>query len=914
MSCCDDAATYVIKALGGEEVTKRVVGGTKWWQVRGVKGVDAEWIVAKKDYQEAKRRQKVRQMSMSTPSSLPRDGDDASQEMLPSYQPEMDEMRCVLYAHGGGYYFGSFDQERYSIQRLARKINGRVFTMNYRLAPQYPFPCAIQDFIASYLYLIQPPPGALHTPVSPSNIVFSGDSAGGGLCIAGLQVIRDSGLPMPAGAVLISPWCDMTHSFPSIHLNTATDIIPQFGLSFHKPSTLWPPPPDHLTTQVHQGLRQRVREAIRPRDKGTAKDKDKQAKTEVPVPEPLPDAHPAGLPARSSTPDYCLSDPSSGRTLHLGAAKPIPSPVLPGTIKSQRLELLTAEGEQLAIDGQVHLYTPNYLLPHPLVSPVVSYLGGLPPLLVIASDKEVLRDEIIYFAHKAANPEKYPVKPETKMLYPSLEGIEERYGPTEVHLQVYDDCAHTLPILFAFTTPGKFCFRAMSTFIKYVTGMLTKPSVDAPIILEDDNKEPPMTDSPASAPANPVMANGGPPRMTASLSEPLMKTRRSMPTLTASPEEMPSTPASAISPSSTSDVLPVSLISPSENRGKARHALSAGVSRASSFLRRRAAPADSEVPPVPGTPAHRSPAHESSGPDVAGPRWQFHKSSVDPQHRRAGEQEVYDNGLDTMIRERVSTHGVLRPLEPEEEMAAFRLPPEVIGEISELAVRRWMDGSAKFGKKFGNTTKAIEKARERNIERAKQDTVQNMAQLQAFLHEEYEKEKHQGEAKGGGKVKEGVAASGSWQWAWALDGDENPPPSSIVSRRDTEEARRLAKIADQAVFSEDQTMSGNNLWSLIVNFLTVTPERNEHKHHGHHDHHHKHAASEKSKQTQEGQSAPVSVDETRDSSEQLASVGTKATEKPETMSRREKIVSKFAWLVAESRKSRGAAATAHNEQ
>ena len=127
-------------------------------------------------------------------------------------------------------------------------------------------------------------------------------------------------------------------------------------------------------------------------------DKNKQAKVEDPIPEPAsdPEALRVDLPARSATPDYTLSDPNSGRTLHIGAAKTIPSPIVPGTVKSQRLELLTAKGETLAIEGQVHMYTPNYLLPHPLVSPVVSYLGGLPPLLVIASDKEVLRDEIIY--------------------------------------------------------------------------------------------------------------------------------------------------------------------------------------------------------------------------------------------------------------------------------------------------------------------------------------------------------------------------------------------------------------------------------------------------------------------------------------------------------------------------------------
>ena len=94
--------------------------------------------------------------------------------------------------------------------------------INYRLSPQYPFPCAIQDALAAYLYLIRPPPEAKHKPVKPQHIVIIGDSAGGGLSLALLQVIRDSGLPQCAGGVLISPWCDMSHSFPSIHTNTAT--------------------------------------------------------------------------------------------------------------------------------------------------------------------------------------------------------------------------------------------------------------------------------------------------------------------------------------------------------------------------------------------------------------------------------------------------------------------------------------------------------------------------------------------------------------------------------------------------------------------------------------------------------------------------------------------------------------------
>ncbi|TBU41951.1 alpha/beta-hydrolase [Dichomitus squalens] len=899
MTCCDEAATHLIKALGGEEVTKHVVGGTKWWQVRGVKGVDAEWMVAKKDYQEAKKKQKA----CGTSGPEPPENGDANEEMPSQYQPEMDEMRCVLYAHGGGYYFGSLDQERYSIQRLARKINGRVFAINYRLAPQYPFPCAIQDFIAAYLYLIQPPPGALHTPVSPSSIVFAGDSAGGGLCIAGLQVIRDSGLPMPAGAVLISPWCDLTHSFPSIHLNTATDIIPPYGLSFHKPSTLWPPPPDHVTTRVHQGLRVRVREAVRPKDKG--KEDSDEAKPRVPSSDPL--THPGGLPSRPQTPDYTLDDPSTGRKLHLGAAQSLPTAVTPDSVRSQKVEMTTAKGEKLAIDGQVHMYTPNYLLTHPLVSPVVSYLGGLPPLLVSAGDKEVLRDEIIYFAHKAAHPEKYPVKPESKLLYPALEGIEQRYGPTKVHLQVYDDCAHTLPILFAFTTPGKYCFRAMATFIKYVTGMLPKPSTEVPMVLGNENG---MTLSPESTQMNLLRSAStnhanqeqaslsGPSHLPIARSEPLVAdniaSTTSSPLLANSVGALQSGPSGA-------PVAP-------ERRKSKRRAFSTSVSRASSFLRRRHATSEVEVPPIPSSP--RSPPHghsSSQSSDVGGPRWQFHRSSADPLQHYAGEVDVYDNGLDTMIRERISTRGVIRPLEPESELSAFRLPSELIGEISELAVRRYMDGTITFGKKFKKATTAIEKARTRNLERARQDTMRNMVQLQAFLQSDKEQEgtdageKEKGVV--GGQAMQGLVASGSWQWAWALDMDENPPPSSIVSRRDTEEARRLAKIADHAVLTEDHTLSGNNLWQLIVNFLTTTPDRDQHKHHKRYDH--KHEREEKQDTTATNPDRPVDVEGTAQA---------KPGEKAESTSRREKIVSKFAWLAAENRKSQRAAANGHGEQ
>jgi hypothetical protein len=93
------------------------------------------------------------------------------------------------------------------------------------------------------LYLTDPPPRALHKPVRPEKIVLAGDSAGGGLCVSVLSVLRDMDLQLPAGAVLISPWVDLTHSFPSVMSNTETDIIPPHGF-IAKPSATWPVKPE----------------------------------------------------------------------------------------------------------------------------------------------------------------------------------------------------------------------------------------------------------------------------------------------------------------------------------------------------------------------------------------------------------------------------------------------------------------------------------------------------------------------------------------------------------------------------------------------------------------------------------------------------------------------------------------------
>ncbi|KAI8142145.1 Alpha/Beta hydrolase protein [Fennellomyces sp. T-0311] len=141
--------------------------------------------------------------------------------------------RTILYLHGGAYYLGSYGMYRTLLARLAKLSDARVFAINYRLAPQHPFPAAVEDALAAYLYMLDPPDGI--DPIDPESIVVAGDSAGGGLTLALMLSLRDAGLPLPAGAMTLSPWVDLTHSFPSIINNIQTDFLPATGFK-HAPS------------------------------------------------------------------------------------------------------------------------------------------------------------------------------------------------------------------------------------------------------------------------------------------------------------------------------------------------------------------------------------------------------------------------------------------------------------------------------------------------------------------------------------------------------------------------------------------------------------------------------------------------------------------------------------------------------
>ena len=124
----------------------------------------------------------------------------------------------ILYLHGGAYALGSITGHREWIARLAQATRMRCLALNYRLAPEHPFPAALEDAIASYHWL-------LTQGVDPSHIIIAGDSAGGGLALSTLVKLRDAGGQLPAGAVCLSPWTDLALTGASIHSNAKADFI-----------------------------------------------------------------------------------------------------------------------------------------------------------------------------------------------------------------------------------------------------------------------------------------------------------------------------------------------------------------------------------------------------------------------------------------------------------------------------------------------------------------------------------------------------------------------------------------------------------------------------------------------------------------------------------------------------------------
>ena len=132
--------------------------------------------------------------------------------------PDSDPSRVVLYLHGGGYTIGSIASYRSYTGRLARATQSRLLSVGYRLAPEHPFPAALDDAVSSYHWL-------LDQGISPSRIAIVGDSAGGGLALSMVIAIRDAGAPTPAAIVAIGPSTDLAKEGASMKERAHLDPI-----------------------------------------------------------------------------------------------------------------------------------------------------------------------------------------------------------------------------------------------------------------------------------------------------------------------------------------------------------------------------------------------------------------------------------------------------------------------------------------------------------------------------------------------------------------------------------------------------------------------------------------------------------------------------------------------------------------
>ncbi|KAF5333486.1 hypothetical protein D9611_002644 [Ephemerocybe angulata] len=464
LSSCNDAADCLIKWFGQNEL-KKVVGGERWWQVRGLDGIDAEWIAERDHIGDEEVLYEGKRISKE------------EQDII-----RMEKLESVMfYVHGGGYFWGSINTHRHQIIRHAHKLKGRAFTVNYRKAPQYPWPCPVQDVLAAYFYLIRPPPEALHRPVDPQKIVFCGDSAGGGLCLSVLCILRDLGLPMPSGAALISPWVDLTHSFPSVMTNTQTDIIPEHGF-LAKPSVLWPLDPAPKSPRVVPAT---TNPPPKPGEVDTLKPSLARAEVEergLDVPQghyavetqeemlekyPSPDPAPAMVDSAKDLSTGETSRGKEGRSVDVKSPEEIIEDWEP---KPAKVLMENPSQTPLELRSQIQMYATTEQLTHPLVSPISqSSLGNLPPLYILAGDGEVLRDEIIYLAHRAAYPSQYPVRDSVlEEVTRQRENVDKFTKPTQVHLQVFDGMCHVLTV-FMFTDSARYAYRSIAEFIKHVT-------------------------------------------------------------------------------------------------------------------------------------------------------------------------------------------------------------------------------------------------------------------------------------------------------------------------------------------------------------------------------------------------------------------------------------------------------------
>ncbi len=130
--------------------------------------------------------------------------------------PDVRQDRALVYLHGGGYYAGSLKTHQGLAARIALAAGARVLLVDYRLAPEYPFPAAVEDATRAFRWL-------LRQGFAPERVAVAGDSAGGGLAVAAMLALKADGEPLPAAAACLSPWFDLAGTGESIRTRASLD-------------------------------------------------------------------------------------------------------------------------------------------------------------------------------------------------------------------------------------------------------------------------------------------------------------------------------------------------------------------------------------------------------------------------------------------------------------------------------------------------------------------------------------------------------------------------------------------------------------------------------------------------------------------------------------------------------------------
>lgn len=146
----------------------------------------------------------------------PADADGVTAEWTRTPAAEGDAV--ILFLHGGGYVSGSLTSHRHMVAQAGRAARARTFALDYRLAPEHPFPAALEDALAGYRFL-------LASGIAPARIALAGESAGGGLALATALSLRAAGVPLPGCLWLSSPWVDLALTGASMDAKAAVDPL-----------------------------------------------------------------------------------------------------------------------------------------------------------------------------------------------------------------------------------------------------------------------------------------------------------------------------------------------------------------------------------------------------------------------------------------------------------------------------------------------------------------------------------------------------------------------------------------------------------------------------------------------------------------------------------------------------------------